>query len=42
MRETDLSQPVKNYLVSRGYRVQAEVKDCDIAARNDDELVIVE
>jgi len=42
MRETDLSNPVKTYLKRKGYRVQSEVKDCDITAQRGDDLVIVE
>ncbi|MBD3648040.1 MAG: hypothetical protein HUJ31_11455 [Pseudomonadales bacterium] len=42
MRETDLYQPVREYLESNGYDVQAEVKNCDIAATRGNELVIVE
>ena len=40
--ETDLYEPVCRFLEEEGYRVQAEVKDCDIAAEKDGELVIVE
>ncbi|MFP6806982.1 MAG: DUF2161 family putative PD-(D/E)XK-type phosphodiesterase [Pseudomonadales bacterium] len=42
MQETDLFLPVKLYLESHGYSVNAEVKDCDVTASKDDELVIVE
>jgi len=40
--ETDLFEPVRAYLEAQGYTVRAEVKDCDITARKDDDLVIVE
>ena len=40
--ETDLYEPVCRFLEEEGYRVQAEVKDCDIAAEKDGELIIVE
>ena len=40
--ETDLFEPVRDYLEAQGYTVRAEVKDCDITARKDDDLVIVE
>ena len=33
---------VKNFLESNGYKVRAEVKNCDIAATKGDELIIVE
>ena len=42
MKETDLSEPVKDYFKRQGYRVQSEVKDCDITAELNGELVIVE
>ncbi|MFT4713183.1 MAG: hypothetical protein ACJAVI_001491 [Candidatus Azotimanducaceae bacterium] len=42
MRETDLSHPIKSHLEQMGYRVHAEVKDCDITAQLGNELVIVE
>jgi len=40
--ETDLYQPVHDYLVARGYTVRSEVRNCDIAAVKGDELVVVE
>jgi hypothetical protein len=40
--EVDLFKPVSDYLIEQGYTVRSEVKDCDIAAYKDDELVIVE
>lgn len=42
IRESDLYAPVRTYLIERGYRVNGEVKECDIAATRDDELVVVE
>lgn len=42
MRETELYEPVKKYLESHGYRVKAEVVNCDLAATKGDELIIVE
>lgn len=41
-RETDLYEPVRNYLAAQGYTVRAEVKQCDITATKDDELIIIE
>lgn len=41
-RETDLYEPVRRFLEEEGYSVQAEVKDCDVAAVKDGRLVIVE
>jgi hypothetical protein len=40
--ETDLYEPVKNFLSRLGYAVNAEVKSCDVTAVKDDELIIVE
>jgi hypothetical protein len=40
--ETDLYQPLRDYLVNLGYTVQAEVNHCDIVATNADELIIIE
>lgn len=40
--ETDLYQPVHDYLVAQGYTVRSEVRDCDIAAVKDDALVVIE
>ena len=41
-KETDLYEPIRAFLEEEGYRVQAEVKNCDIAAVKDGQLVIVE
>lgn len=40
--EVDLFKPVSDFLIEQGYTVRSEVKDCDIAAFKDEELVIVE
>lgn len=42
IRETDLYQPIHDYLVEQGYTVRSEVKNCDITAIKDDELIIIE
>ena len=42
MKESDLFEPIKNYLEAGGYKVRAEVKNCDITATKDDELIIIE
>ncbi len=42
MKETDLFGPVSDYLSKQGYEVSAEVKDCDLVATRDDDLIIVE
>lgn len=41
-KETDLYEPIRAFLAEEGYQVQAEVKDCDIAAVKDGQLVVVE
>jgi hypothetical protein len=42
MRETDLYDPVRDWLAAAGWLCRGEVKGCDIAALNGDRLVIVE
>jgi len=42
MKESDLFKPIKKYLETSGYKVRAEVKNCDITATKDDELIIIE
>jgi len=42
MKETELDKPVRTWLEKQGYTVSCEVKNCDIVARKDDELMIVE
>ena len=41
-KETDLYEPIRAFLEEEGYQVQAEVKNCDIAAMKDGQMVIVE
>lgn len=40
--ETDLYPPIKEFLDRNGYTVRSEVRDCDITATKDDELVVIE
>ena len=40
--ETDLYGPVRDYLIAQGYTVRSEVRDCDVTATKDDELIIIE
>lgn len=40
--EEDLYGPVKKYLEALGYEVKGEVKNCDITALRDGELIVVE
>lgn len=42
MNEKDLYPPVHDLFEKRGYKVNAEVKDCDMTAVKDDEFIIVE
>ena len=39
MKETELDKPVRSWLEKQGYIVSCEVKNCDIVARKDDELL---
>lgn len=40
--EIDLYKPVKHYFTEQGYNVYGEVKDCDVVAVKEEELIIVE
>jgi hypothetical protein len=40
--ESDLAGPLYDYLAGAGYMVRSEVKDCDIAAVKDGDLLIIE
>lgn len=40
--ETDLYPPVRDFFVNQGYTVRSEVKDCDVSAFKDGQLVIIE
>lgn len=42
IKETDLYEPLKIYLEHQGYKVSSEVKNCDLVARKDEEMIIVE
>ncbi len=41
-KEEDMYPAVKSYFEALGYRVNAEVKDCDVTATKDDTLIILE
>ena len=41
MYETQLFEPVKNLFESMGYRVMAEVADCDVVAEKDGERIAI-
>lgn len=38
----ELFPPVRDLFVKRGYKVNAEVRDCDVTATKDDEFIIIE
>lgn len=42
MLETELFDPVREYLEAEGFAVAAEVRHCDIVAAKDDHIVIIE
>ncbi len=42
MKEYELFPILKDYFINQGYKVNAEVKDCDMTAVRGDELLIVE
>ena len=42
LRETDLYQPIRDYLIDNGYTVRSEVINCDMTATKDDELIVIE
>ncbi len=42
IKETDLYEPIKQYLEKQGYEVHSEVLFCDIIARKKNEIIIIE
>jgi len=42
MNESDLFQPIKNYLLENNYTVNSEVLHCDIIAKKNDEVIAIE
>jgi hypothetical protein len=42
MAESDLYEPVRDWLAANGYRVRAEVRNCDVVATRGDDIVAVE
>lgn len=42
IKEEDLYQPVKDYLEELGYKVNGEVRHCDLTALKEEQLIIVE
>lgn len=41
-KETQLYLPIKAFFEELGYKVNAEVKDCDVVATKDDKVLIIE
>ena len=42
MKETDLFQPICDHFQQKGYEIAAEVAGCDVVAKKNEELVIIE
>ncbi|MBN1413365.1 MAG: hypothetical protein JW969_21160 [Spirochaetales bacterium] len=42
IKETDLYEPLKQFLENSGYSVHAEVHNCDVTAVKDGEVIIIE
>ena len=42
VKEVDLYKPIQKLFIREGYEVYGEVKDCDIAAVKEEELLVVE
>jgi len=42
IKESDLYQPIKNYLQCLDYEVKGEIKNCDIVAKKNEQIIIVE
>jgi len=42
LQEMDLYKPIQTFFVKEGYEVYGEVKDCDMVAVKDEELVVIE
>lgn len=42
MKETDLFDPIRQYLEAQGYSVHSEVRHCDLVARMGDKIIIIE
>jgi len=42
LQESDLYLPIKHFLSNLGYQVKGEIKDCDIVAIKEQEMIIIE
>ncbi|MDE6182598.1 MAG: hypothetical protein K2F59_05295, partial [Eubacteriales bacterium] len=41
-KETDLFEPIKKHFIKKGYKVQGEVKNCDIICLKNEEILAIE
>lgn len=41
-KEIDLYEPIKSYFIKKGYKIQAEVKNCDIVCLYEEKLIVIE
>ena len=41
MTEKELLPPVRDLFVKRGYKVNEELRDCDVTATKNDEFIII-
>ncbi len=42
LKETDLFPPVRDYLEKKGYTVRSEVRNCDVVAVKEEDVIVVE
>jgi len=42
LKESDMYLPIKGFLANLGYEVKGEINNCDIVARKDDAIIIIE
>lgn len=42
IREEELSKPITDFFLNKGYTVRCEVNSCDIAAVKEEELIVIE
>ena len=41
-KETELYEPIKQFLINSGYEVKSEIKNCDVVAMKDGKMLVVE
>lgn len=42
LNESDLYQPIKSYLEQLNYRVKGEITNCDLVAKRDEQIIVIE